>query len=224
MVAHQTTSSPLKLHFLDEGHPTHKSLADQFTSKWLHSKPKRGVEVLNVIKIEVPRDVRERYDDYKKAVPNVRRRFHGTFASSSCQFYVGGPICLRPDCGLCSICTHGFELEDNVGQSPARGNKIHWLMYGKGLYFSSVSGKANDFSAETEKLATDGTKVRCMLVADVAAGKAFVTTEKYFPQMERPPLGYNSVVGEVGPHLNYDELVVYDPAAALPTHFVVYRV
>lgn len=29
---------------------------------------------------------------------------------------------------------------------------------------------------------------------------------------------------QIGPHLNYDELVVYDPAAALPTHFVVYRV
>ncbi|CAM9884142.1 unnamed protein product [Ectocarpus fasciculatus] len=101
---------------------------------------------------------------------------------------------------------------------------MRWLMYGKGLYFSSVSGKANDFSAKTEKRATDGTTVRCMLVADVAAGKACVTTEKYFPQMEQPPEGFDSVVGEVGPNLNYDELVVYDPAAALPTHFVVYRV
>ncbi|CAM9960592.1 unnamed protein product [Ectocarpus sp. 12 AP-2014] len=181
MVARQTmcTSSSLELHFLDEGHPKHKSLADRFTSKWLHSKPERDVEVVNVIKIQVPRDVRERHEDYKKEVPNVRRRFHGTFASRSCQFYVGGPVCLRPDCGLCNICTHGFMIGDNVGPSPTRGNRIRWLMYGKGLYFSSVSGKANDFSAKTEK---------------------------------------------VGPHLNYDELVVYDPAAALPTHFVAYRV
>ncbi|CBN75142.1 conserved unknown protein [Ectocarpus siliculosus] len=222
VVARDNTSA-LELRFLDEGHPEHKSLADQFTSKWLHSKPKLGVEVLNVVKIEVPREVRERHEDYKTMVPNVRRRFHGTFSSRICRFYVGGSMCLRPDCGLCNICMRGFKIEDNVGHSPARGKRRQWLMYGKGLYFSSVSGKANDFSAETEKLATDGTTVRCMLVADVAAGKAFVTTEKYFPQMERPPLGYNSVVGEVGPHLNYDELVVYDPAAALPTHFVVYR-
>lgn len=37
-----------------------------------------------------------------------------------------------------------------------------------------------------------------MLVADVAAGNALVTTEKYFPKMARPPVGYDSVVGEVG--------------------------
>ncbi|CAN0007094.1 unnamed protein product [Ectocarpus sp. 13 AM-2016] len=131
MVARQTTSSSLELNFLDEGHPEHKSLADRFTPKWLHSKPERGVEVVNVIKIQVPRDVRERHDNFKNEVSNVRRRFHGTFASKSCQFYVWGPICLRPDCGLCNICKHGFKIGDNVGHSPTRGNRIRWLMYGR---------------------------------------------------------------------------------------------
>lgn len=45
--------SRLELHFLDVGHPEYKSLADQFTSKWLHAKPKAGVKVVNIIKIEV---------------------------------------------------------------------------------------------------------------------------------------------------------------------------
>lgn len=49
-----------------------------------------------------------------------------------------------------------------------------------------------------QQRAADGTTVRCMLVADVAAGNAMKTKEKCFPQMARPPLGYNSVVGEVG--------------------------
>lgn len=45
--------STIELHFLDEGHPEHISLSDQFISKWEHKKPARGVEVLDIIKIEV---------------------------------------------------------------------------------------------------------------------------------------------------------------------------
>lgn len=47
--------SRLELHFLDVGHPEYMSLADQFTSKWLHAKPKKGVKVVDIIKIEVCR-------------------------------------------------------------------------------------------------------------------------------------------------------------------------
>ena len=162
--------------------------------------------------------VRWRHEDYKTMVPNVRRKFHGTFSSAQCRFYVGvrnvtqyvlrspldlhfqcwcfcycgaaaaatadtvetepssrfgvprpyccccrccccccccllqGPMCLRPDCGLCSIATHGFKMEDNVGRSPARGNKIRWLMFGRGIYFTGSSGKANYFSQLTAKV------------------------------------------------------------------------
>ena len=39
--------------------------------------------------------------------------------------------------------------------------------------------------------------------------------------LSRPPDGYDSVVGEVGDHLNYDELVVYNEAAALPEFLIV---
>ncbi len=61
-------------------------------------------------------------------------------------------MCLRPDCGLCSICMHGFKIADNIGCSPARKNRAQWLRYGRGIYFSSVSGKANDFSELTAKV------------------------------------------------------------------------
>jgi hypothetical protein len=30
------------------------------------------------------------------------------------------------------------------------------------------------------------------------------------------------VTGEVGPNLNYDEIVVYDEAAAVPNYLIVY--
>lgn len=61
-------------------------------------------------------------------------------------------MCLRSDCGLCGICMRGFKLEENVGSSPTRRSRTRWLMYGRGIYFSSVSGKANDFSTPTAKV------------------------------------------------------------------------
>ena len=62
-----------------------------------------------------------------------------------------------------------------------------------------------------------------MLVASVAAGKVFKTIEaEILDERLLPPRGYDSVVGEVGPNLNYDELVVYNDAAALPEFLIVY--
>lgn len=53
MLAYCGNASVLKLQFLDVGHPEYSSLVDQFTSKWQHTKPVAGVEVVDVIKIEV---------------------------------------------------------------------------------------------------------------------------------------------------------------------------
>ncbi|CAM9856626.1 unnamed protein product, partial [Ectocarpus fasciculatus] len=90
------------------------------------------------------------------------------------------------------------------------------------IYFSSVSGKADDFSMKTAKVAADGRRVRFMIVADVAIGNPFVTTETNFQDTTRPPPGYDSIVGKPGPNLKYDELIVYDEAATLPTYIVSY--
>ena len=53
----------------------------------------------------------------------------------------------------------------------------------------------------------------------VAAGRAFCTEQGSLPGL---PVGHDSVVGEVGPHLNYDELVVYTEDAAIPRFLIVY--
>jgi len=60
-----------------------------------------------------------------------------------------------------------------------------------------------------------------MFVATVAAGRAYCTHEAEL-DVTRPPDGYDSIVGEVGANLNYDELVVYNEAAALPRFLLVY--
>jgi len=68
-----------------------------------------------------------------------------------CRVEQGGP-CGRPDCSVCSICTHGFKLQGFLGRTAQR-TRMH-LRYGQGLYFSSVSGKANDYAFASEKVHT----------------------------------------------------------------------
>lgn len=53
-------------------------------------------------------------------------------------------------CSVCNICMRGFKLEKNVGRT-ARARNFK-LRYGEGVYFSSVSGKANDYAQLTEKV------------------------------------------------------------------------
>ena len=61
-----------------------------------------------------------------------------------------------------------------------------------------------------------------MIVASVAAGKAFVTQEGELKVNDGPPAGYHSIVGEPGKALNFDELVVYTEEAAVPESLIVY--
>ncbi|CAM9649973.1 unnamed protein product [Pylaiella littoralis] len=196
------TPSPqlnFELNFLDDVCPEYGSLLANFVSNWKHKKPTEGVSVVSVIKITMPVDVSNRHEAYKeeRVVSNVCRRYHGTSRSDGCRFHVGESMCLRQDCALCSICQVGFKLGANVGHSPVKHAKTR---YGRGIYFSSVSGKANDFAkrtAEVDRRQVGSPKVRFMLVADVVAGESFVTTETNFQHLASPPQGYDSVVGKV---------------------------
>lgn len=61
----------------------------------------------------------------------------------------GGP-CGEKSCSVCNICTKGFKLMGYLGRTAKLTNVQ--LRYGDGLYFSSVSGKANDYAAPSEKV------------------------------------------------------------------------
>lgn len=45
---------------------------------------------------------------------------------------------------------HGFKLKENVGRTAKAMNFP--LRYGKGVYFSNVSGKANDYANSSEQV------------------------------------------------------------------------
>ncbi|CAN0439786.1 unnamed protein product, partial [Ectocarpus sp. 12 AP-2014] len=173
---------------------------------------------------KVSREVRDKHERYKGKFGNLCQRFHGTSCNEGCNFMVGPQggqaPCGKSSCSVCNICKLGFKLGANVaGTARATGFP---LRYGEGIYLTSVSGKANDYASRSAKKISIASELRCMFVASVAVGRTFKTKSTRLPANQCPPPGYQSVVGEVGQGLNFDEFVVYNEQAALPTHLIVY--
>ncbi|CAM9158575.1 unnamed protein product [Ectocarpus sp. 13 AM-2016] len=213
------------LRMLDDDDWEYETLCDMSIARWIKPRPANGVSIVRIFSIQVPHEVRDMHEQYKRmVVVNLSQRFHGTSCNEGCNFMVDPQGATAPcglsSCSVCSICMLGFKLGRNVART-ALATCIP-LRYGTGIYFSSVSGKANDYADLSAKTDKDGTELRCMFVANVAGGKAFNTKNPYLPQSECPPPGYQSVVGEMGQGLNFDEVVVYKEQAALPTHLIVY--
>jgi hypothetical protein len=66
-------------------------------------------------------------------------------------------------------------LRAHAGSGPNASNRAA-LRYGPGLYFSSTSGKSNDYATHSERL-RGSRRWRTMFVATVAAGRAYCTHE-----------------------------------------------
>jgi hypothetical protein len=68
-------------------------------------------------------------------------------------------------------------------------------------------------------------KLRAMFLCKVTRGQPFTTKTNMTQQQVDAALnqGYSSVQGEVGVDLQYDELVVYEEAAAIPSYLIVYK-
>lgn len=60
-----------------------------------------------------------------------------------------------------------------------------------------------------------------MLLNKVVVGKP-VKLKKNDTTLVAPPAGYDSVIGEPGGNLNYDELIVYNSDAVRPSYLLVY--
>ncbi|CAM9669061.1 unnamed protein product [Ectocarpus fasciculatus] len=217
------SSSTLRM--LDDSDWEYETLCGLFHTRWLKPQPAHGVSIVRIFNIQMPLEVRDKHEQYKRnVVVNLCQRFHGTSCNAGCNFMVdpqGTAVpCGLSSCSVCNICMLGFKLGTNVART-ARATRFP-LRYGPGIYLSSVSGKANDYAKLSAKTGNDGSELRCMFVANVAVGKPFNTKNSRLPHSACPPLGYQSVVGEVGQGLNFDETVVYKEEAALPTHLIVY--
>ncbi|CAM9611816.1 unnamed protein product [Scytosiphon promiscuus] len=206
--------SGFRLQELDPSHQKYESVKTQFIDKW--EKVPNVPTVANIFLIKMPMGVVNGYLKYKNRVGNERRRFHGTARASDCDFFTTSKKhpCSSQTCVACNICMVGFKLVGTAQKSYAR--------YGRGLYFSSVSGKSNDYAGGSEQM-RNGARYRTMFLCNVAVGKAKVTEAVDLPDDQCPGQGFDSVVGNKGANLNHDETVVYDEAAAIPSYMIVYR-
>eukprot|EP00611_Tribonema_gayanum_P021386 TRINITY_DN409_c1_g1_i2.p1 TRINITY_DN409_c1_g1~~TRINITY_DN409_c1_g1_i2.p1 ORF type:complete len:439 (-),score=135.60 TRINITY_DN409_c1_g1_i2:1682-2998(-) len=217
------TDTGFQLSLLTRTHTDFAPVREQFLSKW--TKPGTPPSVIRVFKVKVPDHVFRAYDAYKQFKGNrVRRRFHGTSCGIDCNFFVNlrdGP-CGGHDCAVCGICTHGFLMEYS-GATAERTNFN--LRYGRGLYFSSISGKSHDYAELSEHVSPSNGQAACwrvMFVCSVVVGKAFETEEPTLAG-PLPPNGHDSIVANPSAgKLNYDELVVYCNEAAIPTFMIAY--
>ncbi|CAM9464495.1 unnamed protein product [Ectocarpus sp. 12 AP-2014] len=194
---------------LGNAHPDCTRLGADFYPGW---EAPGGVAIVRMFRITVPESVRQKHLNYVRRLGNVVQRFHGTSCRSSCNFILdpkNAAPCGQQGCNLCNICLQGFKL----GKTSTR--------FGPGVYFSKAATKASSYALGTEKK-ENGKKLRCIFVADVAKGRAYTTKKKGFDASRYPPVGHDSVQGEVGKGLAFEELVVYKEEAALPTHLVVY--
>lgn len=213
-----TGQNNFRIALMKKSHAKYDGLKEQFQKQW--KKRESGVPVVQrIYKITNPPEVYSDFEAYAAKVGNVQRRFHGTSLDSKCTLgvHLDKAPCNSSKCAICNICRVGFDM-------ALSGGNTNFLRYGGGLYFSATSGKSNDYAG---KVAFGGKTYKAMFVCKVAAGKPFITKKgdtSEFQHLGIPPVGYDSVVGEPGQALNYDELVVYNNSAAIPCYLIIYTI
>jgi len=119
-------------------------------------------------------------------------------------------LCALPTCYLCNILRESFDVSKC-------GRKNKFSRFGRGIYTSSCSSKADDYASNASKDA----KSRVVLLNRVTLGKAYKFRRNAVDLLGPPP-GYHSVVGEPGGDLNYEETVVYNNDAIRPGYVLLY--
>jgi len=198
--------------------PKYKDIAHQFLSKWLHTG-RSTPTIRSISAVTVDSHIATAHRAYTEMIikkrPGLRlrpkagpgntvRRFHGT--GCQCTIGLGGntSLCSASDCAICGIMRTGFRC--------GKPTQFSALRYGCGLYFSATSSKSAGYCK--------GHPTNAMFVVLVVAGQADTTTESAWGTQTAPPNGGDSVVGNPGADLNYDEIVVYTGDACLPKYLI----
>ncbi|KAH8112657.1 hypothetical protein DFH11DRAFT_467559 [Phellopilus nigrolimitatus] len=138
--------------------------------------------------------------------------FHGT--TRACllgEDETHDDICLSPCCSLCRIIQSSFDIKNC-------GSNCQFSRFGRGIYTSICSSKADDYCKPTHPDA----KKRFLLLNRVMVGREFQTKES-LTHLLQAPSGFHSVSGEPGGDLNYEETVVYNNDAIRPAYLAIYE-
>ncbi|GLB39055.1 putative poly(ADP-ribose) polymerase catalytic domain [Lyophyllum shimeji] len=223
---HSGQSGRSRLVVLAPDDPYYHLVRDKFIEGWRHADrprpPVRAVlkilstnESLNVYKKYRAKVAAEINDRKAKNQGNQKLLFHGT--NRYCRVAENPDkvrICELSECSLCSIIRHSFNIEKS-------GNKHSFRRFGKGIYTTTCSSKADDYSFTGAKKFN----WRVMLACRVVVGRPLIRRQDD-TELTAPPPGYHSamfqVIGKPGENLNYHETVVYDDDAIRPAFVVVY--
>ncbi|KAI0925692.1 hypothetical protein AcV5_008363 [Taiwanofungus camphoratus] len=206
-----TSSRLARLIPLTSTDPHYAEIERIFLKGWKHAK-KAQPPVQSIFKIVSPSSNLRPYLKYKESITSPEGEhflFHGTnracLLGETSQNVV---LCNLPECYLCAILRESFDVE-------RCGYKHKFSRFGSGI--SACSSKADDYVQNGSKDAV----WRVLLLNRVVIGRA-KRLRRNVVNLTRPPSGYDSVIGEPGVDLNYEETVVYRNDAIRPTHLVVY--
>jgi len=217
-----TRAAPMILP-LEPNDPKFHDIAYQFDVSWKHTN-KRRPNVMYIYKIIQTQALYDTYVAYRNAVEtkgnfvsqrmmpgNECRRWHGTRRACTLGDDPDNAVlCGSPQCALCCILTSSFRKE-LVGAAGRNFNR-----FGLGIYASATSSKAHDYSSNTVY-----SPYRAVILTTVVVGKGKKKT-KNKESYKAAPKGFDSVLGETGNSLNFDEVVVYNNDAIRPAWLVVY--
>ena len=144
-------------------------------------------------------------------INSVEDHYHGT--SMSCDIATNQTLCQNPICGVCGIARNGFKKHC----IQKRSSKFQ--RFGEGFYLAPNSSKSYDYPLDFGRTRHDS---KAMLVCHVCPGTKFYCSDNS-TSLRRPPEGFDSVYGQKGHRLNYEEIVLYEEASILPRYIIVYE-
>lgn len=193
-----------------------KDISALFIEKWKHpampNKPMPG-PVVKLYKIYSREQHMKRFRAYKSRVGNPRRRWHGT--TRACRIGddpANSGFCSTQGCSMCGILQNSFMLAKAGKAGPSS-----YQRFGQGIYSSATSSKAYDYINNS-----GNSPYRAMFLCEVIMGKVWKPPQEDHT-LTKPPPGYDSVVGEPGLTVNYDEAVVYTNDAIRPEYLVIFE-
>ncbi|KAF9243538.1 ADP-ribosylation [Melanogaster broomeanus] len=200
---------------------THFAELEQVFIKGWHHRKKVRPEVQSIFKVLWPEPVLEPYLTYrfqtavraKDKRGNEKLLFHGTNRACLLGESSGNVVlCSLKQCYLCSILRGSFDVS-----KCGKCSKNAFKRFGHGIYTTSCASKADDYVSNL----SDRASLRVMLINRVVVGKPY---KKYrnSPDIVSPPYGYDSIAGEIGWDLNYEETVTYHNDTVRPAYLVIY--
>jgi len=209
-------------------HPKSAGVKEQFLAAWRHSGLAKPT-VQRIYQIRNPPQVFAAYEQYRGDFGGAEARyFHGT--SQICDFgsNLSKPPCESSACAVCNICRAGFDIQ-RARTEESGGTPNFALRYGEGSYFAPDSSKSHSYNQGSHRDTTHG-KYRVMFLCKVAkGGNPHETTASNISHRDVEMLirgGHTAIIGRTSPEpdgLNFEEVVVYQNAAAIPSYLIVYK-